>query len=273
MTPQLYPEIVNSLPFILEVLNDTIYFEKQDLRSTSFEYFKENSSSSPLQVLLHYTIGLPDLIKKSFKDDGVKQVENNIPFYRMSREDWIIIENFKGRLMIDIDDQTGIVKITAEMPDPYASAQIAKKVEMMITDAVISYKTNKSKSSLDFIQQTYNEAKSTFEQIQLKLAKMSDRNRSIITAAAKIESKRIENEYNIAFEVYKGLSSQVEQAKIRLKERTPVFTVLEPVRIPEYRIKPRRKVIVLISTFLGCVVAISFLAIRELISGQNNTNT
>jgi hypothetical protein len=41
------------------------------------------------------------------------------------------------------------------------------------------------------------------------------RNRNVVTSLAQAESQRLQNEYNLAFEVYKGLATQLEQAKIK----------------------------------------------------------
>lgn len=264
LTPQLYPEIVSSLPFILEVMNDTIYLEKQKLHTTSFHYFKEIQGPSVFGYIKKYTIGIPGLIKSAFKEE-VKATENKSPFYRISKEDWSIIESFKQRITIENDSETGIILVEVEMPDPYAAAQIAKKIELMITDAVINYKTDKAHKNLTFVIDTYNGAKKNFEDVQLRLARATDRNKNVTSATAQIELKKIEHEYAIAFDVFKGLSSQVEQAKIQLKEETPVFTVLEPVRIPENKSKPRRTLIVILFCIVGTIVATSYHMIRNIV--------
>ena len=55
----------------------------------------------------------------------------------------------------------------------------------------------------------------------------------------------------MAFEVYKGLATQLEQAKIKVKEETPVFSVLEPVMVPIDKSKPKRKIILGVFIFIG----------------------
>jgi len=46
LSPELYPEIVYSLPFIIDVMNDTIYFENIDEKTTSFNYFQNLAKPS-----------------------------------------------------------------------------------------------------------------------------------------------------------------------------------------------------------------------------------
>lgn len=261
LSPQLYPEIVHSLPFTLEVLNDTVYFESINLNTTPFYYFKEVVEPSLITTLLEYTVGLPWVIKGFFFDS--KEAPSDVTaFYRFSKEDWKIIESFKQRVVINLDELSGVVSIKVEMPDAYAAAALTKKIELMVTNAVIKYKTDKSLSNLKFIKKSFSESRNEFTQVQHELAILTDRNKNVSSAIAEIELRNVENEYNIAFEVYKGLASQVEQAKLKLKEETPVFTILEPIRIPEDKESPKRGLILLGMCFFGVVLSVIILVIK-----------
>lgn len=272
LTPQLYPEIVNSLPFIMEVMNDTIYFEQADVNTTSYLYFKKNVNPSIFSFILKYTIGLPSLIKNTLNNKNEVKPQPS-SFVRLSKVDWKLIQNFKKRINLEIDPDTGIIEVFVEMPDAHAAAQIAKKIELMITKSVIDYKTNKALKNLEFIQKTYDESKIEFENVQLKLARVVDRNKNVNSEIAQIELRKIEHEYDIAFDVYKGLSSQIEQAKIQLKEETPVFTILEPVRIPEDKSKPKRTVILILCFSISLPVGIILLfGTRFFNNLRNHTN-
>ncbi|PIB37131.1 hypothetical protein BFP72_17825 [Reichenbachiella sp. 5M10] len=265
LSPQLYPEIVNSLPFILDVMNDTIYFESLDLRTTSFDYFENIAKPSMLGYVMKYSIGLPGLIKKSIVgDERVNPSGEQQEFYRLTKDQWKIVEKFKERIALSIDDETGLISIKVEMPDAYAAAQITKKIEREVTKAVIKYKTDKAKENLSFVIETFEEAKAEFEAVQVRLARAMDRNMNVSSATAQIQLRRIENEYNVAFEVYKGLASQVEQAKIKLKEDTPVFTVLEPVRVPEDKSKPNRIIVLCLAMVAGIVLSITIISLRNI---------
>ena len=47
----------------------------------------------------------------------------------------------------------------------------------------------------------------------------NDKNKNITSSLFRTESQRLQNELDIAMEVYKGLASQLEQAKIKLKSK------------------------------------------------------
>ena len=68
--------------------------------------------------------------------------------------------------------------------------------------------------------------------------------------------ERLQGEYSIALNVYNELAKQLEQAKIKVKEETPVFSVLEPAVVPNEKAKPKKAMIIAIWLFLGGIVGV-----------------
>lgn len=266
LKPEFYPEIVNSIPFQMALINEPIYFQKIDTTVSSKDYFQEIDSPSFVSILFNYTIGLPFKIKSwiAGPTSEVSTQKGEFTYLiKLSKEDWETIEAFKSRLNVSLDRQTGIISITVQMPDPYAAAIIADNLVRKLTADVIKYKTEKVKSNLDFVQERFLEYKKEYEEKQVLLAKYVDRNRNVTSAIVLIEQERLTNELNASFEVYKGLASQLEQAKIQVKEQTPVFTILEPVKIPVDKIKPKRATILILFTMMGIIVSTLYLIIRN----------
>ena len=55
------------------------------------------------------------------------------------------------------------------------------------------------------------------------------------------------------------MAKQLETAKIKVKEETPILTVIEPITVPNARSKPNRKQIVFIWIFLGGAVGVGWV--------------
>lgn len=262
LSPELYPQIVQSLPFQLEIINKELTFEKKDTVVSSYVYFKEIDSPSLLGYVAEYTIGLPGKVKKLFSGEGeempvIKREGSEI--IRISKEDSDLIEAFKDRFSVIADVKTGLITISTEMPDPNAAAELAEAGINLLQSHVINHKINKAQENLQFIRERYEEAKSKFEKAQQNLATFNDRNLNVVTARAQTEQQLLTNEYNLAFEVFKGLATQSEQAQIKVKEDTPVFTVVEPVKVPVEKSKPKRVLIIMISIFLGLAIGIAVI--------------
>lgn len=262
MSPLLYPEIMKSAPFLNELLLTPLYFERLDTTVTSYQYFKEIDSPSLIGLAKSYTLGLPGKIKSLFStpSDSVKQYG----MLRFTKEDWELVEAYSSRLSISIDDETGIITIVTEMPDAVASAALASLLVEQLTNSVTEYKIEKAKSNLDFVKVQFEEAKEEYQQKQERVARFTDRNRNISNPIIQTEYERLQNEMNISFEVYKALASKLEQAKIKVKEETPVFTVLEPVKIPVDKSKPKRLLILIGMGAFSLTVSISIILFKFL---------
>lgn len=261
LTPELYPQIAQSVPFIMKVWAEPIEFEKQDTTVSSYIYFREIDRPSFLGLIFKYTIGLPFQIKALLtkSNEELNQRADNGQIIRLSKEDTELLEKYRDRISVDVDTKTGILTLTTEMPDAVASAELAQLSIDQLTKYVTDYKVSKAKENYNFVQARYNEAKIAFEKSQEALALFNDRNRNVVTALAQAESQRLQNEYNLAFEVYKGLATQLEQAKIKVKEETPIFTVLEPVKVPVEKSSPKKLIILTASIFLGFFMSIGLI--------------
>ena len=102
-------------------------------------------------------------------------------------------------------------------------------------------------------QERFDEAKRSFEDVQSRRAKLRDANMNTSRYAARTELERLDAEYTLVQGVYTSLAQQVEQAKISVKETTPILTVIKPVTVPYKKSKPQRAMILFAFTFLGAV--------------------
>ena len=268
LSPQLYPQIAKSVPFQLELLETPVYFKKLDSTITSYHYFSEIDKPSLVGYFTEYTINLPGKIKKLFKSKDQSLKPDDKDLLVLTKDEWDLVENFQERFSISVDVETGIISIKTEMPDAFVAASLTNKVVKELTKRITDYKIEKVKLNLNFIQERYEESKKEYEFQQRKLALFTDQNRNITSSIIEAEYQRLQNDLNISFEVYKGLASQLEQAKIKVKEETPVFTVLEPVKVPVEKSKPRRGLILALSTLFGILSS----SIYKIVTRNNFSN-
>ena len=263
MGPTLYPEIVESVPFILDILQDSIVYEDLGKKLTTYDYLRDHLQPSLFSNIKKYTIGLPKVL---FGKSAERQPRSSpsAGIHRLTKEENRIISNFRNRVELNMQDKTGVLLITVTMPDPYAAAQLAALLEKKITQNVVEYKTEKAKANLAYVEKNYGEAKERFENIQYKFAQGVDRNKNVSSATAEIELLRLKDEYNIAYGLYKGLATQVEQAKIQLSEQTPVFTILEPAIVPHGKSEPNTKFVLTLFVVLGAFITIIQILFTEL---------
>ena len=258
--PTLYPQVVESIPFKLELLasNITANNEKLTLR----EYFINNKAQFNLfETIKKYTIGLPSLILGSLKNKDKKASISLI--YSISEEDSKLFEKLKQVFSLSINDKEGFITMSFTDKNKSVSAQITQISQSLLQEKIIEYKVQSSNELLDFTTRQYKENKFAFEKLQDSRAVFVDKNLNISSSLYQNKLSRIESELNIVQTVVQQLASQVEQAKLQVNKDTPVFTTIQPVTIPFERSAPKRSLIVIVFGFLGIVVSVGYVLVKE----------
>ena len=258
--PTLYPQVVKSVPFRLELISSNIQVNNEDL--TLRDYFLENKNSfNFLGTVKKYILGLPSLILGSFKNED--ENSSNSTIYIVSEEDQDLFEILDQSFSLSINDKEGFITMSFTDQDKIVSAQVTQIAQSLLQEKIIEYKVQSSKELLDFTTRQYNENKSTFEKLQDTRAVFVDKNINISSSLYQNKLSRIESELSIAQTVVQQLASQVEQAKLKVNKDTPVFTTIKPVTIPFEKSAPKRSIIVLVYGFLGIVISVGYVLVKE----------
>ncbi len=271
MSPKLYPDIVSSDLFLLGLAETEIPFSSSDTNLRLYDYFKERLEPDFLEVIKSYTIGLPNRLLSNVEskiDKPVTIVPNDTTMMTLgvltvNSEQSAVIQQIRQR--IKVVNSGAVIKIIVEMPDPKAAAFFATAVYKNLTEEITMYKIEKSKKDLLFLQERCDERRVNFQRVQDQLATFTDSNKNINTSSAQVQLQNLQNEYNLAFEIYRTLASQLEQAKLKVQDDTPFFTVLEPAKIPLSKSKPNRKLIIMILTALGVISSSAIIVVIVLV--------
>ncbi|NBC82498.1 MAG: hypothetical protein GVY19_03860 [Bacteroidetes bacterium] len=267
ISPQLFSNVVKSTPFMLEVLYSEIKIEKFDTTTTIFHYLNELEKPSLVGYMKKFTIGLPGTLLKWVKGEEYqveaepdrKQADPDI--LKLTKAEEKTIENLQERIQLNLDDETGIINLSAELPDPLAAAQLARLVYNDLMNYLINYKIEKAQEDYQFIQERYEEARKNYIQAQKNLARFRDENRNVTSAYFQTEEQRLQNEYQLSFNVYNGLAQQLEQKKIEVQEKTPVFKVVNKVKVPIEKSKPKKSLVMIITLFLGLFIGLFLITV------------
>ena len=259
--PTLYPQVVESVPFRLELLSSNIQVNNEEL--TLRDYFLENVNSfNLLGTVKKYTIGLPSLILGLFKADE-KFVSDSTSIYSLTEEDDELFKKLSEIFSLSINDKEGFITMSFTDKDKIVSAQVTQTAETLLQEKIIEFKVKSSKELLDFTTRQFNEKKIAFEKLQDDRAVFVDNNINISSSLFRNKLSRIESELSIAQAIVQQLASQVEQAKLQVSKDTPVFTTIKPVTVPFVKSAPSRSLIVVIFLFLGFVLSTGYVIAKE----------
>ena len=267
--PKLYPNIAQSIPFQKEMLKTPINITGIEEPISYQDYYQKYPKTNLLSTIKKYTIGLPVLIIGSFKSEEKSKtisVKDSSNIYSITKDEKKLFDLLKSQLNIDYSEKEGYVTLSFSMDEPLAAAQMLKNAENYLQNAVTEFKIQKAKQQLDFIQKRYNEAEKDFKEKQIRLASFQDSNRGLISSLPQTRLSQLQTDFNLAFNIYSELAKQLESQKIKVKEDTPVFTVIEPVSVPLDRTKPKRGIIIAVWSFLGIVIGVGLIFVKDFIS-------
>ena len=125
LSPYVYTNIINSEEFSLKLLNEELVNSNAD-KFTVKEYLLSEKSSfdfDPIGFVKKYTIGL-------FLSDETKEIKSDIlkNYNFISEKDYNLIQSFRSKFEIELNDKDGSIKVFATDKNPFLSSQIVKIV-------------------------------------------------------------------------------------------------------------------------------------------------
>jgi len=264
--PKLYPQIVNSLPFQLDLLETKIFLDYDSSNAISYqEYQLLKNSKNALRTMRDFSLGLPSkLIGLIRGTDG--EIEKDYDFISLTEDQEEVIENLKDQIQVSVDERNGIITLQVNMPDAHVAAIMAQRALFVLQRKVTEFKILKAQEELDFTRALYEEKKVEFETAQTELSRYRDANQNINTYSGRNELDKLESEFNLTLDVYTEIAKQLESAKIKIKEDTPSFSIIQPVLLPNEPVKPRKAMTILVSIFFGLLLGAVFVYLRDWLS-------
>jgi uncharacterized protein involved in exopolysaccharide biosynthesis len=266
LRPDLYPDVIKSTPFLLEVLEQKVTESKYDSTLSVNQYLERYTRPSLLSILMGYTIGLPSKIIGAIKGKPKVKVlrsRNQDPRpLKLTPEQSTATSALVQRIKAKEGESNNTLVISVEMQDPLVAAQLTDSVVRSLTNYITEYRTQKAKTDLQFVATSHAEAEVKYKQTQQALATYTDQNKNVILASSRTEEQRLQAEYNLAFNIYNTLSQQLEQAKLRVQQETPVFKVLNPAQVPLQKSKPKTSLILVAMVFLGGFAGVGVVFVK-----------
>ena len=258
--PELYPDIINTIPFSVEILNVPVSTIDGSYTGDLYHYLSSHQKRPWWSV-----------IKNKIKGLGKKNTGNSdiLDPYCLTKRQMAVIKTFHKLVTCEVDVKTSVIRLSSVMQDKLVACNVADSLCVKLQEYVTEYRTNKAKNDLEKVKRLYDEARDDYLSAQQRYAAFLDRNVNLVRESVKAEAVRLENEQNITFGVYQEMSSQLTVARAKLQEQTPVFTVLEPARLAEWHFAPKKSRIAIIFAFLGGICACVWFFIRFNVQSVN----
>lgn len=257
----LAPDIVASTPFILELFNTHVQTLDGELDTTLVAYLDEQKT--PWWGYIKAAPSLAIEAIKSLFTEKVDTVSVLNPF-QLTEQEYQKVENLRKVITANVDKKTAMTTVTVTLQDPKVTAIVADSVVTKLQQYIIDYRIKKAKEDCAYLEELYKERQQEYYQAQSKYAHYFDTNRNIAFQSVRAEQERLQNDMNLAYQVYSQVAQQLQVARAKIQEEKPVFAIVEPASIPLEPSSTSRKIILVgVIFFIVCSTGIWILIGKE----------
>lgn len=257
----LAPDIVASTPFVLELFNTHVQTLDGELDTTLVAYLDEQKTP-----WWGYIKAVPSLAIEAIKSLFTEKVDtvSVLNPFQLTEQEYQKVENLRKVITANVDKKTAMTTVTVTLQDPKVTAIVADSVVTKLQQYIIDYRIKKAKEDCAYLEELYKERQQEYYQAQSKYAHYFDTNRNIAFQSVRAEQERLQNDMNLAYQVYSQVAQQLQVARAKIQEEKPVFAIVEPASIPLEPSSTSRKIILVgVIFFIVCSTGIWILIGKE----------
>lgn len=247
----LAPDIVASTPFVLELFNTRVQTLDGELDTTLVAYLDEQKTP-----WFSYIIKAPGMAIGAIKSIFTEKVDtvSALNPFQLTEKEATKVEGLRKAIIANVDKKTAMTTITVTLQDPKVTAIVADSVVAKLQQYIIDYRIKKAKEDCSYLEQLYKERQQEYYNAQSKYAHYFDSNRNIALQSVRAEQERLQNDMNLAYQVYSQVAQQLQVARAKIQEEKPVFAIIEPAIVPLLPSSTSRKAIIIGFIFLSIAI-------------------
>lgn len=261
-SPELYPEVLKSTPFVQGFLDVVVIDESQGINTTLYDYLEKEQQESWWTYIIKFPAAIIQMIAGSKNEEDLATKSHRY----ISGEDQKIIENLTQAYTINTDKKTGITTIEVTAQSSIISAYLADTLTSYLQSYIISQRTKKAATDLNNSKELFAQTQTEYYRAQSELAKFVDQNHGLSQAKHVVHKDRLQSEVSLTFSVYNQMAQQVQVNMIKVQDNTPVFTIIQPPIEPLVPSSPKKKIILLGFIILSITVASIWSIKNDLLS-------
>ena len=251
--PDLYPDIVNSTPFLTGLFDMEVHTQKDTTAMTLATYMKEHQKRPWWKAVTGAPFKLIGWTLSLFREKAEEGEEKTIDPFRLTPEQAGIAGAIGSKIKITVEKKTSVTTLAVTMQDPLIAATVADSVRARLQEYVTDYRTSKARTSLEYTEKLTREAQEEYYEAQAKYARFADANVGLTMLSSRAELEKLQNEMTLAYTAYNQMSQQLRLAKAKVEEITPVYTIIQPASVPLRPSKPSKMMLLVGCVFLAGV--------------------
>jgi uncharacterized protein involved in exopolysaccharide biosynthesis len=273
LTVNLYPDIVSSTPFLTGLFDVRVSDPKKKIDTTLYDYMLNYQKSPWWSYVTSAPFRLIGWTFSLFRDKPAEEATaaKKIDTFQLTPKQSGVMGAISSSINVTVDNKTGLTTIEVSMQNPVISAAVTDTVMNRLQEYITNYRTMKARHDLAYTEKLYEESRDKYYKAQQRYARYIDSNQNIILSSYRTESERLQNEMNLAYGVYNQTAQQLQAAKARVMEITPVYTVVQPATVPLRASKPKKSMLLIGFVFLAFVGTSAWILFgRDLVAAMRN---
>ncbi len=266
--PDLYPQIVESTPFLCELMDMEVsgMYRKEPVTTDLYHYLKDYQRMAWWEWIL----GTPGRLKARRQTSPSDTIVPTaaIESRNLTRRQQLLMKSLYKKIYISVDKGTSVITLGVTMQDPGIAADVAQAVSDNLQAYIGNYRSAKARKDLQSVERLYLDAQQEFFDAQQAYADYCDQHQNVVRMRNQIEMDRLENEKDLTFNVYNQLASQLAMAKAKVQEQTPVCVMMQPPVVPFKASHPKKMMMGLLYVFLAFFSTAGWFIVRECILSE-----
>ena len=265
LSVELYPDIVKSTPFLLDLIDVKVTTQDGVFSDSLYVYMQEEQKSAWWSSVIGAPMKALGWGLSLFKEKKEGRSGPWLNAFILTPEQEGYVSGLGQCITVETDSKSGVITASVQMQDPLISATLVEVVLENLQQHITNYRTRKAKHDLVFTEKLLDEARIGYFVAQKQYARYMDANKNVISASFRTEEERLRNEMDLTYGVYNQMAQQLETNKIKVQEQTPVYTVIEPARVPLGAASPNKPIILIVFVFMAGFLSIGWILFSGLI--------
>lgn len=255
----MFPDVVHSTPFVVELFDLPVTFERKDsvITTSLVEYMKEYQRSPWWSYVIKAPFKALGWVMSLGKEKEDEAVSGPLDPTNLPKKERGVVKFFAENIMVNVDKKTGKTSMSLELQDPLVVATVMEAVTENLKTYMSDYRTSKARQDIDNLEVICDQRKADYYKAQQAYADFVDSNKNVIRQSASAERERLQQEMNLAYQVYSQVATQLEGARVQAEQAKPVFAIINPVTVPIKKTAPSKaKMLVIFAFIAGCCAAV-----------------
>ena len=269
INPNFYPDIVSSVGFSTSLFSVPLRRMNDSLQVTLYEYLKDYQRVPWWRTVTGFPFKCLGWTLSLFREEKVDTISaSTVNPFHLTREEAGIVGALGQRIDVSVDKKTYMITLSVTMQDPLIAATLTDTVMVRLQQYVTDYRTGKARGDLEFAQQLYDEARQKYYDAQQAYADFVDMNQNLSLRSVQTRQERLQDEMNLAYNLYNQTAQQLQLAKAKVQESTPAYAVVQEATVPLRASKPSKPMILIGFVFLAGVGSVGWILFgRDLLVG------